>query len=347
MRATLMYGAGDVRVENVPDPVIKYPTDALVRITASCVCGSDLWPYASMKPEDGPARMGHEFIGIVEDTGPEVTTVKRGDLVVAPFAISDNTCEFCREGLHTSCSHPQANFWDGEAEEGGQAEAVRVPLADGTLVKLPVAPDSALIPSLLTLSDVFGTGYHAAVMGGVNERTRVTVIGDGAVGLLGVLSAKLLGAEQIILMGRHQARTGLGREFGATDVVAARGEEGIEQVRELTGGHGSHVVLEAVGAMPAYQQALGIVRPGGVISRVGVPQYEEAPIGFGSLFRHNIRLAGGPAPVRAYIEPLMPAILDGTIEPGKVFDATTGLDGVPAGYQDMADRKSLKVLVKP
>ncbi|MEU6106175.1 zinc-binding dehydrogenase [Streptomyces flaveolus] len=347
MRATLMYGAGDVRVENVPDPVIKHPTDALVRITASCVCGSDLWPYASMKPEDGPARMGHEFIGIVEDTGPEVTTVKRGDLVVAPFAISDNTCEFCREGLHTSCSHPQANFWDGEAEEGGQAEAVRVPLADGTLVKLPVAPDSALIPSLLTLSDVFGTGYHAAVMGGVNERTRVTVIGDGAVGLLGVLSAKLLGAEQIILMGRHQARTGLGREFGATDVVAARGEEGIEQVRELTGGHGSHVVLEAVGAMPAYQQALGIVRPGGVISRVGVPQYEEAPIGFGSLFRHNIRLAGGPAPVRAYIEPLMPAILDGTIEPGKVFDATTGLDGVPAGYQDMADRKSLKVLVKP
>jgi threonine dehydrogenase-like Zn-dependent dehydrogenase len=347
MRATLMYGAGDVRVENVPDPVIKHPTDALVRITASCVCGSDLWPYASMKPEDGPARMGHEFIGIVEDTGPEVTTVKRGDLVVAPFAISDNTCEFCREGLHASCSHPQANFWDGEAEEGGQAEAVRVPLADGTLVKLPVAPDSALIPSLLTLSDVFGTGYHAAVMGGVNERTRVTVIGDGAVGLLGVLSAKLLGAEQIILMGRHQARTGLGREFGATDVVAVRDEEGIEQVRELTGGHGSHVVLEAVGAMPAYQQALGIVRPGGVISRVGVPQYEEAPIGFGSLFRHNIRLAGGPAPVRAYIEPLMPAILDGTIEPGKVFDATTGLDGVPAGYQDMADRKSLKVLVKP
>ncbi|MFD4877982.1 zinc-dependent alcohol dehydrogenase family protein [Streptomyces sp. NPDC058420] len=347
MRATLMYGAGDVRVENVPDPVIKYPTDALVRITASCVCGSDLWPYASMKPEEGPARMGHEFIGIVEDTGSEVTTVKRGDLVVAPFAISDNTCEFCREGLHTSCAHPQANFWDGETEEGGQAEAVRVPLADGTLVKLPVAPDSALIPSLLTLSDVLGTGYHAAVAGGVNERTRVTVIGDGAVGLLGVLSAKRLGAEQIILMGRHQARTDLGREFGATDVISARGDEGIAQVRELTGGHGTHVVLECVGNMPAYQQANGIVRPGGVISRVGVPQYEEAPIGFGSLFRHNIRLAGGPAPVRAYIDELMPDILGGTIEPGKVFDATTNLDGVPAGYQDMADRKSLKVLVKP
>ncbi|MEU6789949.1 zinc-binding dehydrogenase, partial [Nonomuraea angiospora] len=247
----------------------------------------------------------------------------------------------------TSCAHPQAGFWDGEPEEGGQAEAVRVPLADGTLVKLPVAADSALIPSLLTLSDVFGTGYHAAVAGGVNERTRVTVIGDGAVGLLAVLSAKRLGAEQIILMGRHPARTDLGREFGATDVVSARGEEGIAQVRELTGGHGTHVVLEAVGTMSAYEQALGVVRPGGVISRVGVPQYEEAPIGFGSLFRHNLRLAGGPAPVRAYIEELMPDILDGTIEPGKVFDATTDLDGVPAGYQDMADRKSLKVLIKP
>ncbi|MEU1520370.1 alcohol dehydrogenase catalytic domain-containing protein [Streptomyces sp. NPDC005811] len=347
MRATLMYGAGDVRVENVPDSVVKHPTDALVRITASCVCGSDLHPYGSMKPEDGPARMGHEFIGIVEDTGSQVATVRRGDLVVAPFAISDNTCAFCREGLHTSCAHPQAGFWDGEAEEGGQAEAVRVPLADGTLVRLPVAADSALIPSLLTLSDVFGTGYHAAVAGGVDERTSVTVIGDGAVGLLAVLSAKRLGAERIILMGRHRARTGLGREFGATDVVSARGEEGIEAVRELTGGHGTHVVLEAVGHMPAYEQALGVVRPGGVISRVGVPQYETAPIGFGSLFRHNIRLAGGPAPVRAYIEELMPDILDGTIEPGKVFDATTGLDGVPAGYRNMADRTSLKVLITP
>ncbi|MEU5382004.1 MULTISPECIES: zinc-binding dehydrogenase [unclassified Streptomyces] len=347
MRAALMYGAGDVRVENVPDSVIKHPTDALVRITAACICGTDLWPYASMKPEAGPARMGHEFIGIVEDTGSEVTTVKRGDLVVSPWAISDNTCEFCRAGLHTSCAHPQANFWDGEAEEGGQSEAIRVPLADGTLVKLPVAADSALIPSLLTLSDVLATGYHAAVSGGVNERTRVTVIGDGAVGLMAVLSAKRLGAEQIILMGRHQARTDLGRDFGATDVVSARGEEGIEAVRDLTGGRGSHVVLEAVGTRPAYDQALGIIRPGGVISRVGAPQYEEAPIGFGSLFRHNIRLAGGPSPVRAYIEELLPDVLSGAIEPGRVFDVTTNLDGVPAGYQDMADRQNLKVLIQP
>ena len=347
MRATVLHAAGDVRIEDVPDSVIKKPTDALVRVTASCICGSDLWPYGSMSPADGPTRMGHEFIGIVEDTGSSVTTVKKGDLVVAPFAISDGTCEFCREGLHTSCVHAQANFWDGEPDEGGQAEAVRIPLADGTLVKLPVAADSALMPSLLTLSDVFGTGYHAAVAGGVNERTRVTVIGDGAVGLLAVLSAKRLGAEQIILMGRHKARTDLGREFGATDVVSARGEEGIAQVRELTGGHGTHVVLEAVGTMPAYEQAVGIVRPGGIISRVGVPQYEEAPIGMESLFRPNLRLAGGPAPVRAYIEELMPDILNGTIEPGKVFDVTTDLDGVPAGYQDMADRKSLKVFIKP
>ncbi|MFA1544604.1 alcohol dehydrogenase catalytic domain-containing protein [Actinomadura monticuli] len=347
MRATLMYGAGDVRVEQVPDSVIALPTDALVRITASCICGTDLWRYGSMKPEEGPARMGHEFIGVVEDTGSQVARLKRGDLVVAPFAIADNTCQFCREGLHTSCTHPQAGFWGGPSSEGGQAEAIRVPLADGNLVRLPVEADSALLPSLLTLSDVFGTGHHAAVAGGVNPSTRVTVIGDGAVGLLAVLAARRLGAEQIILMGRHRARTGLGREFGATDVVAARGGEGIEAVRELTGGHGTHVVVEAVGTRPAYRQALGVVRSGGVISRVGVPQYEDAPIGFGSLFRRSIRLAGGPAPVRAYIEELMPDVLDGTVEPGKVFDAATGLDGVPSGYQDMADRRSLKVLIKP
>ena len=347
MRATLMYGAGDVRVEDVTDSAVEQPTDALVRITASCICGSDLHPYSSMSSADGPARMGHEFIGMVEDTGAEVTTVKKGDLVVSPFSVSDNTCQFCREGLQTACSDPAATFWDNIPDEGAQAEAIRVPLADGTLVKLPVAADSALVASLLTLSDVFGTGYHAAVMGGVNERTRVAVIGDGAVGLMAVLSAKRLGAEQIILMGRHKERTDLGSEYGATNVVSARGDEGIAEVRDLTGGDGVHVVLEAVGHMPAYEQAVGIVRAGGVISRVGVPQYEDAPVGFASLFGRNIRLAGGPAPARAYIEELLPDILDGTINPGKVFDATTGIDGVPAGYQDMADRKSLKVLVKP
>ena len=345
MRATLIYGAGDVRVEDVADPVVRETTDALVRVTTACICGSDLHPYHSMPAGSGPARIGHEFIGVVEDTGSDVATVRQGDLVVAPFAFSDGTCQYCREGLHTSCVH--GGFWAIGEVDGGQGEAVRVPLADGTLVTLSVGADSALIPSLLTLSDVFGTGYHAAVKGGVNERTAVTVIGDGAVGLLAVLSAKRLGAEQIILMGRHQARTDLGREFGATDVVAERGEEGIAKVRELTAGQGTHVVLEAVGHMPAYQQAYGVVRPGGTISRVGAPQYEAAPIGFGSLFGANITLTGGPAPARAYIEELMPDILEGTIQPGKVFDRTVDLDGVPDGYRAMDSRETLKVLVEP
>jgi threonine dehydrogenase-like Zn-dependent dehydrogenase len=345
MRATLMYGPGDVRVEDVPNSVIEQPTDALVRITASCICGSDLHPYHSMDPAGGPARMGHEFIGVVEDTGSEVTTLTKGDLVIAPFAFSDGTCQFCREGLTTSCEH--GGFWDMLPTEGGQAEAARVPLADGTLFKVPVTPDAALIPSLLTLSDVYGTGHHAAVRGGVTTGSTVTVIGDGAVGLLAVLSAKRLGAERIILMGRHAARTDLGVEFGATDVVAERGEEGIAKVRELTGGPGSPIVLEAVGHMPAYQQALGVVRHGGTISRVGVPQYEDAPVGMMTLFGPNVTLTGGPAPTRAYMEQLLPDVLDGTIEPGKVFDARIGLDDVPAGYRAMDERTTLKALITP
>jgi threonine dehydrogenase-like Zn-dependent dehydrogenase len=347
MRATVMYGAGDVRVEQVPDSTIKLPTDALVRVIGACICGSDLWPYASRTAEDTPFRVGHEVLGVVEATGSEVTSVKPGDLVVSAFAISDGTCQFCREGLQTSCTHPEAMFWDMVPDEGCQAEAVRVPLADGTLVRLPVAADSALVPSLLTLADVLGTGHHAAKVAEVSPRTRVTVVGDGAVGLLSVLAARRLGAEQIILMGSHADRTDLGREFGATDVVSARGEEGIAQVRDLSGGHGTHVVIEAVGTLPAYQQAIGVTRPGGVISRVGVPQFEEGPLGWSSLFAPNVRLAGGPAPVRAYIEELMPEILDGTIQPGKVFDVTTGLDDVAAGYLAMSDRKALKVLIRP
>jgi threonine dehydrogenase-like Zn-dependent dehydrogenase len=345
MRATLIYGAGDIRVEDVPDPSLTATTDALVRVTTACVCGSDLHPYHSMSPADGPDRIGHEFIGIVEDTGSEVTTVKRGDLVVAPFAWSDGTCDFCREGLQTACEH--GGFWARDGIDGGQGEAVRVPLADGTLVKLPVEEGSPLIPSLLTLSDVYGTGWHAATRGGVTERTSVTVIGDGAVGLLAVLSAKQLGAEQIILMGRHRSRTDLGRAFGATDVVAERGDEGAEKVRELTRGQGSHVVLEAVGLLPAYHQAYGVVRPGGTISRVGAPQYEDAPIGFGSLFGNNITLTGGPAPARAYVETLLPAILDGTVDPGRVFDRTVGLEDVADAYRAMDAREALKVLVRP
>ncbi|WP_432100712.1 alcohol dehydrogenase catalytic domain-containing protein [Streptomyces sp. WAC 04229] len=344
MRAALMYEAGDVRVEDVADPALKEPTDALVRITTACVCGSDLHPYRSMSGADGPVRMGHEFIGVVEEVGGEVRTVRKGDLVVAPFAYSDGTCEHCRAGLQTSCVH--GGFWARDGVDGGQGEAARVPLADGTLVKLPVGADDALIPSLLTLSDVLGTGHHAAVRGGVRPGSTVTVIGDGAVGLLSVLAAKRLGAEQIVLMGRHRARTDLGRAFGATDVVAERGGEGIEKVRDLTGG-GSPIVLEAVGHRPAYEQAYGVVRAGGTISRVGAPQYEEAPVGFGSLFGPNITLTGGPAPARAYIEELLPDVLEGRIEPGRVFDRTVSLDEVAEGYRAMDAREALKVLVRP
>ena len=294
MRATVMHAAGDVRVEDVPDARIEQPTDALVRITASCICGSDLHPYHSMPAGSGPVHMGHEFIGVVEEVGAEVRTLTKGDLVIAPFAFSCGECEFCRAGLHTACAGG-GGFWDMLGGQGGQSEAIRVPLADGTLFTVPGPVDEALVPSLLTLSDVYGTGYHAAKVAGVRPGDTVTVVGDGAVGLLAVLSAKQLGAEQVVLMGRHTARTDLGREYGATDVVAERGQEGIEKVRELTGG-GSRVVLEAVGHMPAYEQSYGVVRAGGVISRVGVPQYDEAPVGFMSLFGRNITLNGGPAP---------------------------------------------------
>lgn len=344
MRATLIYGAGDIRVEDVPDPKIQQPTDAVVRVVRACVCGSDLWPYGSAPASEQGGRIGHEFLGVVEDTGSDVSGLKRGDLVVAPFVWADNTCDFCREGLHTSCRH--GGQWGANGVDGGQGEAVRVPQAQGTLVKLPVAADSAPLPSLLTLSDVFCTGHHCAVTAGVDERTTVTVVGDGAVGLSAVLAAKRLGAERIILMGRHKDRTDLGRDFGATDVVSERGEEGIERVRELTGGDGTHTVLECVGTLPALRMSIGAVRAGGTISRVGAPQYGEVPLGFPE-FMNNITLTGGVAPARAYIEELLPDILEGRIEPGRVFDRTVGLDGVPDGYRAMADREALKVLVQP
>ena len=343
MKAAVMYEAGDVRVEERPDPTIQKPTDALVRVTHGCICGSDLWPYKSMKAKNGPRPMGHEFIGVVEDAGSDVSGLSKGDLVVAPFLYSDNTCEFCRDGFHTSCVN--GGGW-GEETGGGQGEAVRVPQAAGTLVKLPVEPDSALMPSLLTLSDVFCTGHHAAVMAGVREGDTVTVIGDGAVGLSAVLAAKRLGAEQIILMGHHESRTDLGREFGATDVVAERGDEGAEKARDLAKGTGTRTVLECVGTIEAVQMGVDVVRDGGVISRVGAAQYSDVPFGFDTMMR-NLTLTGGIAPARAYIEDLLPDILDGTIEPGRVFDRTVDLDGVPDGYRAMNDREALKVLVTP
>ena len=339
-----MYEAGDVRVVDVPDPVLQNPTDAIVRVTSACICGSDLWPYQSLPATSEGRRMGHEFIGIVEEVGREVTNVAPGDLVVAPFVWSDNTCDFCRAGLQIVCRH--GGQWGAPGVDAGQGEAVRVPLADGTLVKLPVSPDSALMPSLLTLSDVYCTGHHGAVTAGVKPGHTVTVIGDGAVGLCGVLAARRLGAEQIVLMGRHRERTDLGREFGATDVVAVRGEEGIERVHELTRGDGTHAVLECVGTKQSMETAVRIVRSGGAISRIGVPQYDEGPLGFDTVFR-NVTFTGGAAPARAYIEELMPDILDGTVQPGRVFDRTVGLDGVPDGYKAMAARESLKVLIQP
>ena len=344
MRATVIYGAGDVRVEHVPDPALKEPTDAVVRVLRSCICGSDLWPYKSKPASDAGERIGHEFLGVVEEVGSEVSGLKSGDVVVAPFVWADNTCDFCSEGLHTSCRH--GGFWGQEGVDGAQGEAVRVPQAQGTLVKLPVGEDSELLPSLLTLADVFPTGHHCAVTAGVNPRTTVTVIGDGAVGLSAVLAARRLGAERIVLMGRHTERTELGREFGATDVVAERGEEGIAKVRDLTGGDGTHTVLECVGTKQALEMALGVARDGGVVSRVGVPQYEEGPVG-PDMFLRNITLTGGVAPARAYIEELLPDVLDGKIEPGRVFDRTISLDEVPDGYRAMADREALKVLIKP
>ncbi|MBS2962244.1 zinc-dependent alcohol dehydrogenase family protein [Actinocrinis puniceicyclus] len=344
MRATLIYGAGDIRIGEVPDPSLQKPTDALVRVLRACICGSDLWPYASKPTTPDGDRIGHEFLGVVEEVGAEVAGFKRGDVVVAPFVWSDGTCDFCREGLQTSCRH--GGLWAQGGVDGGQGEAVRVPQAEGTLVKLPAGEDHALLPSLLTLSDVFPTGYHCARTAGVSDRTTVTVIGDGAVGLSAVLSAKRLGARRIILMGRHKDRTDLGREFGATDVVTERGEEGAEKVRELTRGDGTHAVLECVGLEQALDTAFAVVRAGGTISRVGAPQYEKISFGFPGFFR-NITLTGGAAPARAYIEELLPDILDGTIQPGRVFDRTVALDQVPDGYRAMADREALKVLIQP
>jgi threonine dehydrogenase-like Zn-dependent dehydrogenase len=343
MRATLMYGAGDVRVEDVPDAALREPTDAVVRVLRSCICGSDLWPYWSMPPGEHGQRMGHEFLGVVEDTGSAVSGLRAGDLVVAPFVWSDGTCDFCREGLQTSCRH--GGQWGGDLD-GGQGEAVRVPQASGTLVKLPGGADEALLASLLTLSDVFCTGHHAAVKAGISPRTTVTVIGDGAVGLCAVLAARRLGAEQILLMGRHKERTDLGREFGATEVVPERGAEGVERVRELTGGDGTHAVLECVGTSQAIEMALSAVRAGGVVSRVGAAQYTEVPMDFGTFMR-NITLTGGVAPARAYIEELLPDVLDGRLQPGRVFDRTIGLEETPEGYRAMASREALKVLIQP
>src|SRR5215217_2582 len=343
MRATVMFGAGEVRIENVPDSNLIEPTDALVRISRASICGSDLWPYRTLEHSEAGRRMGHEAIGVVEDVGADVRTVKAGDLVVMPFAFSDGTCVFCHEGLQTSCIH--GGFFGTGDVDGAQAEAVRVPQADGTLFVLPVGEDDALMPSLLTLSDVMGTGHHAAVVADVGPGKTVAVVGDGAVGLCGVIAAQRLGAEQIIILGRHADRVELAREFGATDAVSERGEEAVERVRELTDGLGAHSVLECVGLGEATATAMRLARPGGALGRVGVPQEEAIPEGISTFF-DNVTIAGGPAPARAYIEELLPDVLDGRIEPGRVFDRVGGLDEGPDGYRAMNDREAIKVMVR-
>ncbi len=344
MRATLMYAAGDIRVENVPDAALIDTTDALVRVTRACICGSDLWPYAAMEPSERGRRMGHEAVGVVEDVGADVRTIKAGDVVVMPFAYSDNSSTFCQAGLHTSCIH--GGFFGTEDVAGAQADAVRVPLADGTLFPLPVGEDDAVMPSFLALSDVMATGHHAAVVADVGSEKTVAVVGDGAVGLCAVIAAGRLGAEQIITMGRHQDRISLAKEFGATDAVSERGDEAVERVRELTNGFGAHSVLECVGTEQSTLTALSIVRPGGAVGRVGLPQDEMMPASQTAFF-NNVRVGGGLAPVRAYIDELLPDVLEGRIEPGRVFDRVIGLDDVPDGYRAMAERKAIKVMFEP
>jgi threonine dehydrogenase-like Zn-dependent dehydrogenase len=344
MRATVLYGAGDVRIEHVPDARLIDPTDALVTVSRACICGSDLWPYNLMEPAERGRRMGHEAIGVVEAVGAGVRTLKAGEVVVMPFAFSDGTCAFCHEGLHTSCV--RGGFFGTDQVAGAQAEAVRVPLADGTLVVLQVGGDDALMPSLLTLSDVMGTGHHAARAARVGPGKTVAVVGDGAVGLCGVIAARRLGAERILILGRRTDRIALAKEFGATDVVSGRGEEAVEIVREMTGGFGAHSVLECVGTDQAMLTAMGIARAGGAVGRVGVPHYAAIPSSEPA-FYSNLTVGGGPAPVRAYIQELLPDVLEGRIQPGRVFDRVIGLDEVPDGYRAMNERKALKVMVKP
>ncbi|MCW2970524.1 MAG: alcohol dehydrogenase [Solirubrobacterales bacterium] len=339
-----MHGAADVRIESVPDARLTEPTDALVRVARACICGSDLWPYRTMERSETGRRMGHEAIGVVDAVGAEVRTMKVGDVVVMPFAYSDGSCVFCHEGLQTSCIH--GGFFGSGEVDGAQAEALRVPQADGTLVVLPVGEGDALMPSLLTLSDVMGTGHHAAVAGKVAPGKTVAVVGDGAVGLCGVIAARRLGAEQIIILGHHRDRIALAEEFGATEVVSERGDEAVERVRELTDGFGVHSVLECVGLEQSMLTALSIARPGGAVGRVGVPQDDTLPASQ-LAFYNNVTVSGGPAPVRAYIGELLPDVLDGSIEPGRVLDRTVPLDEVPDGYRAMNERQAIKVMVEP
>ena len=346
MRATLYLSAGNVIVDDVPDASLSEPTDALVRVLRSCVCGSDLWSYRGIISRAERSRLGHEFIGLVEEVGSEVSTLRPGDLVVAPFKWSDNTCPACLDGIQTSCQN--GGTFGAPGSDGGQGEAVRVPLADGTLVAVPgglSGVDESLYAALLSTSDVMGTGLHGAVLAGVTEGSTVAVIGDGAVGLCAVLGAKaVLGADRVILMSRHADRAAIGRSFGATDVVAERGDEGIAAVRELTGGLGVRHVVEAVGTRESWAMAVGMARDGGSIGAVGVPHTSpELPL-FQPFLQH-LSLNLGIAPVRRYLPDLLSRIVAGTLDPGPVFDTTLPLEDVAQGYAAMASRESIKVML--
>jgi threonine dehydrogenase-like Zn-dependent dehydrogenase len=339
MKATVLYGPRDVRYEQRPDPTIMKPTDAILRLSATCICGSDLWPYRGIGNfAEPPTPMGHEYCGIVEDVGKEVKNIKRGQFVVGSFATSDNTCIICRDGYQSSCV--QREFMST-----AQAPLLRVPLADGTLVPTRDVPPKELIPSLLAASDVLGTGWFAADAANVKPGKTAVVVGDGAVGLLAVLSAKQMGAERIIAMSRHESRQKLAREFGATDIVTERGDEGIARIKELTNGIGADSALECVGTQESMLQAIRSTRPGGYVSYVGVPHGVE--LDGGELFFAEVHLHGGPAPVRRYLPDLIDLVLNEKINPGKVFDLTLPLGQVAEGYQAMDERRAIKTLLQP
>ena len=338
MKGAVLYGPRDVRFEKRDAPKIIKPTDAVIRMSATCVCGSDLWPYRGINPIDQPTPMGHEYCGIVEEVGNAVTSIRRGQFVIGSFFASDNSCPHCRHGYQTSCQNR-------EYVVGAQAPLLRVPLADGTLVPTPGLPSADLVPSLLAVSDVLGTGWFAADAATVRPGSTVVVVGDGAVGLLGVLSAKLMGAERIIAMSRHETRQRLAREFGATDIVTERGDEGAERIRELTKGVGADSVLECVGTQESMWQAIGAARPGGYVSYVGVPH--EVALDGAALFFTHVHLHGGPAPVRRYLPALIDLVWTGKINPGKVFDLTLPLDQVAEGYRAMDERRAIKALLRP
>jgi threonine dehydrogenase-like Zn-dependent dehydrogenase len=335
-----MYGPGDVRVEERDEPLIVEATDAIIRLPATCICGSDLWPYRGLDAPDWPMPMGHEYVGIVEEVGSEVTTIKPGQFVVGSFFASDNTCEICRAGYQSSCVRREP-----VGAIGTQAELARVPLADGTLVATPDVPPDELIPSFLAASDVLGTGWFGAVAAEVGPGKTVAVVGDGAVGLLAVLAAKQLGAERIIAMSRHEPRQRLAREYGATDIVEERGGDGVARIKELTNGLGAHSVIEAVGTQESMMQAIRATRPGGQVGYVGVAHGVELP--GEELFYSHVHLHGGPAPVRRFLPELIDLIWNRQIDPGKVFDLELPLEQAAAGYEAMDQRRAIKVLLRP